>query len=53
MPEEVKIRIIYILVMIVPVFVYFCIGGILSKSFKKHLTILRNRKRRGAALLTS
>lgn len=35
MSEEMKIRIIYILVMIVPVIVYFCIGSVLIKSFNK------------------
>ena len=35
MTEELKIRIIYILVMIVPVIVYFCIGSVLIKSFNK------------------
>lgn len=35
MTEELKIRIIYILVMIASVIVYFCISGALAKSFNK------------------
>ena len=35
MTEELKIRIIYILVLIASVIVYFCISGALAKSFNK------------------